>query len=226
MWIQKAKEIDMGNHEVGRSLAASAKVFWKAMGDRPVTKEAALEALDLMAEDFIGADAEFDDEMTTDTALTRLVALAFEATPEEIADMKGELDEGRIEDQGELWYDGPYRKFSDRYKFCWPPQHTDPFNKGQRGMSIEWRMAAGFYFTTAGNAGYERYMLQGNITGAVFDAVLAILGMIMLAGAFKASRATPLSFNKGQTDEWDSGDTIARLARCSLPSVVDGWRHA
>lgn len=108
----------MGNHEVGRSLAASAKVFWKTVGDRAVTKDEALSVLDLAAEDFIGADAEFDDEMTTDTPLSRLVAVAFEATPEEIADLKGELDEGRIEDQGELWYDGPYRRFSDRYRFC------------------------------------------------------------------------------------------------------------
>lgn len=74
--------------------------------------------LDAAGEDYIGADAEFDDELTTETPLSRLVAIAFDATPDEIADLKGELDEGRVEDSGELWYDGPYRRFSDHFKFC------------------------------------------------------------------------------------------------------------
>lgn len=108
----------MGNHAVGRAMAAAARGFWAGNGDAPVTKERALAVLDAAAEDFHGADAEFDDELIEDTPLSRLVAIAFDATPDEIADLKGELDEGRIEDAGELWYDGPYSKFSARYSFC------------------------------------------------------------------------------------------------------------
>ncbi|MGB3042491.1 MAG: hypothetical protein WBB98_04835 [Xanthobacteraceae bacterium] len=108
----------MGNHNVGRAMSAAAKAFWAGNGDAPVTKERALAVLDAAAEDFIGADAEFDDELWEVTPLSRLVAIAFDATPDELADLRGELDEGRIEDSGELWYDGPHSRFSKRYRFC------------------------------------------------------------------------------------------------------------
>lgn len=49
-------------------------------------------------------------------------------------------------------------------------------------------MALGFYLITAGNSGYERYMLQGNVSFAAFDAILAIVGMVLLARAFRAAR--------------------------------------
>lgn len=108
----------MGNHDVGRAMSAAAKGFWAGNGDAPVTKEKALAVLDAAAEEFIGADAEFDDELHEETPLSRLVEIAFDATDDEKADLRGEFDEGRVEDVGELWYDGPYTRFSERYKFC------------------------------------------------------------------------------------------------------------
>lgn len=105
----------MGNHDVGRAMSAAAKGFWAGNGDAPVTKEKALAVLDAAAEDFIGADAEFDDELHQETPLSRLVEIAFDATAEESADLRGELE---TEDAGEIWFDGPYSRFSDRYKFC------------------------------------------------------------------------------------------------------------
>ena len=107
----------MGNHDIGRGMSAAAKAFWIAMGDVEPTKEVALAALDAAGEDYVGGDAEFDDELVEWSPLSRLVAIAFDATPEEIADIKGEREEGRIEDAGELWYDGPYRRFSDHFEF-------------------------------------------------------------------------------------------------------------
>lgn len=107
----------MGNHDVGRALASAAEAFWEAVGDTPVTQEKALAALDKVAERWRGADAEFDDELNEETPLSRLVAIAFDATPDEIADLKGEYpcDES---DVGMLWYEGAERRFRDRYEFC------------------------------------------------------------------------------------------------------------
>lgn len=99
-------------------MSAAARVFWIAVGDREVTKELALEAIDAAGEDYVGADAEFDDALYEETPLSRLVAIAFDATPEEIADLKGEREEGRIEDAGELWYDGPVSRFRAHFQFC------------------------------------------------------------------------------------------------------------
>lgn len=106
----------MGNHDVGRGMAAGAKAFLGAV--LVPTKEQALAALDSLAEPYRGADAEFDDELHEETPLSRLVAIAFDATPDEIADLKGEFDGGRVEDRGELWYDGPITRFRQRYEFC------------------------------------------------------------------------------------------------------------
>lgn len=104
----------MGNHDVGRSMAASAEVFWATMDavNAKPTKEQALSVLDIAAKNFHGADAEFDDEFFGETPLSKLVALAFDATPEEIDDRDNSTHEG------ELWYEGPYRRFSNRYRFC------------------------------------------------------------------------------------------------------------
>jgi hypothetical protein len=107
----------MGNHNVGRAMSAAAKGFWAGNGDAEVSKDKALAVLDAAAEDFIGADAEFDDELSEDTPLSRLVAIAFDATDDEKADLNGRYpcEDG---DTGMLWYEGPYQKFRTRYKFC------------------------------------------------------------------------------------------------------------
>lgn len=107
----------MGNHAVGRTMAAAAKAFWIGNGDQTVSKETALSVLDVAAEGYIGADAEFDDEFLGETPLSRLVAIAFDATPDEIADLKGEYpcEDG---DTGELWYAGAQTRFRDHYQFC------------------------------------------------------------------------------------------------------------
>jgi len=107
----------LGNHAVGRGMAAAARAFWLAMNGEQPTKEQALAALDAAAKDYVGADAEFDDELNEETPLSRLVAIAFGATPAEVADLKGEYpcDD---EDRGMLWYEGPYQRFRDRYEFC------------------------------------------------------------------------------------------------------------
>ncbi len=89
-------------------MAAAAEVFWVTNETAPVTSEKALLVLDIAAKNFHGADAEFDDEFLGSTPLSRLVAIAFDATTEEIADRDGE---------GNLWYEGPYQKFRARYKF-------------------------------------------------------------------------------------------------------------
>ena len=107
----------MGNHNVGRAMMAAAQGFWAGWGEEPVSKEMALAVLDAAAKEFIGADAEFDDYLNEETALSRLVAIAFEATPDEVADLKGEYS-CEEDDVGMLWYEGPERRFRDRYKFC------------------------------------------------------------------------------------------------------------
>ena len=82
-----------------------------ALGVSP-DKDTALKALDAAAERWRGADAEFDDEFFGETPLSRLVAVAFDATPEEIKSRDTDHDDG------EAWYDGPQTRFSDRYNFC------------------------------------------------------------------------------------------------------------
>lgn len=106
----------MGNHDVGRGMAAAAKVYWLVMGDRVPTQEEALAALELAGADYVGADAEFDDELSEETPLSRLVAIAFAATPEEVADLKGETADD--DQRGMLWYEGPYKRFSEHFNFC------------------------------------------------------------------------------------------------------------
>jgi hypothetical protein len=103
----------MGNHDVGRALAAGAKGFWAGVGNRIVDQPEALAVLDDLANDFRGADAEFDDEFFGETPLSRLVAIAFDATPEQLADR----DDPEANKDGEAWYE-VQEQFSARYKFC------------------------------------------------------------------------------------------------------------
>lgn len=106
----------MGNHDVGRGMAAAARAFWIAIGEADATPELALKALDAMAEDYIGADAEFDDELDEDTALSKMVALAFGASDKAKAYLRGEDDDD--ESGYDDWYENVYRRFRDRYRFC------------------------------------------------------------------------------------------------------------
>jgi hypothetical protein len=101
----------MGNHSVGRALAAAAEGFWE--GRENATQEQALRFLDKVAEPWISADAEFDDELNDgeSTALGRLVALAMGSTKEELNAEEGD-------DYTSPWFDGPYQRFQNRYKFC------------------------------------------------------------------------------------------------------------
>jgi hypothetical protein len=99
----------MGNHDVGRAMDAAAKVFWVANGDSPVSQEKAIAVLDAAAENFHGADAEFDDSARPGEPLGRLMAVAFGPWTES--------DEKANED-GERWYQQVYRPFRERYRFC------------------------------------------------------------------------------------------------------------
>ncbi|MVB00102.1 hypothetical protein GN330_22915 [Nitratireductor sp. CAU 1489] len=106
----------MGNHDVGRGMAAAARVFWIAYGNGEVTQEVALKALDAMAKDYLGADAEFDDELHQETDLSELVAIAFSASEKSRAYLRGEDDD---EETGyDEWYSTVYRPFCERYRFC------------------------------------------------------------------------------------------------------------
>jgi hypothetical protein len=99
----------MGNHDVGRAMGATARGFWAGNGDAPVTKEKALAVLDASAEQFRGADAEFDDECFPEEPLGRLLAIAFGPWP-----VPGQ----EPDEDGEGWYEGIERPFRDRYEFC------------------------------------------------------------------------------------------------------------
>ncbi len=101
----------MGNHDVGRAFASSADVFWSMVPDGTTpTKEVVLRALEAVGERYRGADAEFDDELFDwTTPLGRMVAIAFDATPEEMV----------FETDKECpWYDGPETRFRRHFNFC------------------------------------------------------------------------------------------------------------
>jgi hypothetical protein len=102
----------MGNHNVGRGMDSAARVFWQAWKNhspsRSPSKDDALAALDLMAEDYRGADAEFDDSANYGEPLGNLIALAFGWSDEQEA----------ADDDGEAWDEGPYMEFRTRYAFC------------------------------------------------------------------------------------------------------------
>ena len=100
----------MGNHAVGQQMAAVAKMFFATYPFHNPPKADALEALEIGGNDFIGADAEFDDELLGPTELSKLVEIAFDATPEEIED--------RDTGDGLLWHNGPETRFREHFKFC------------------------------------------------------------------------------------------------------------
>lgn len=81
----------MGITMIGRAFAALAEGYWLASkGEEPAQPEA-LQALAAAGERYRRSDAEFDDELNEWTPLSRLVAIAFAASPDEIASLKGEL---------------------------------------------------------------------------------------------------------------------------------------
>jgi hypothetical protein len=99
----------MGNHNVGRAFASCADVFWGIIPEGTATQAQALKALETVGNRYRGADAEFDDELfDQNTPLGQMVALAFDAKPEELEDY----------DDGEAWYNGPITRFRQHFQFC------------------------------------------------------------------------------------------------------------
>lgn len=108
----------MGNHDVGRGMEVGAKVFWSmlepdgsAERDEPPTKEVVLRAMDIMAEPYRGADAEFDDSTHRDEPLGKMMAIAF-------GPWTHEDEEKDAAEEGDHWYEKIYRPFRERYNFC------------------------------------------------------------------------------------------------------------
>lgn len=107
----------MGNHDVGRGMSSGARGYWRGRGEQPTpSPDEALAALDDIVGgpdtySYRGSDAEFDDEISPDTPLGRLVAIAFrwDGTPR-----ANETDE----DKWDRWYETVERPFRDRYRFC------------------------------------------------------------------------------------------------------------
>ena len=98
----------MGNHNVGEAFAAAADVFWLAVQGSP-SKELTLKALEAVGNRCRGADAEFDDELHDGTTpLGRMVAIAFDASPQELS----------ADDDGDAWFEGPYMRFRQHFDFC------------------------------------------------------------------------------------------------------------
>lgn len=109
----------MGNHGVGRGMAAGARGFWLGNGEQPVDQERALQAMDAIADDYRRSDAEFDDELSTDTPLSRLLLIAFGATEQDKRLILGDLpDDADEEAAWDDWYEGTYSRFRERYGFC------------------------------------------------------------------------------------------------------------
>jgi len=93
----------MGNHDVGRGMNAAAKGFWAGRNGKTddTTSEEALIFLDAVAEEWRGADAEFDDYLHPDEPLGCLIAIAFSP---------GVGKENFFEEVND--------KFRKRYSFC------------------------------------------------------------------------------------------------------------
>lgn len=107
----------MGNHDVGRALAAAADMFWSLIPEESATKAQALTALEKVGNRYRGADAEFDDELwDQNTPLGRMVALAFGAEPEEL--VKPVAEQRGDEDPFEAWRNGPETRFRKHFEFC------------------------------------------------------------------------------------------------------------
>lgn len=103
----------MGNHDVGQGMAAAAKVV-KLLREKMImpdgVKFPAMDVLDVIAEPYRGADAEFDDALNPGEPLFDLVHEAFE--PES---PKPDLGD---EDSYDEWCDAVYTPFRQRYGFC------------------------------------------------------------------------------------------------------------
>ncbi len=99
----------MGNHHAGRAVSGAAEAWWDGRGASPPPgKEEALGVLDRICERWRGSDAEFDDEDAPDSALGRLIILAF-GDPS--------LPASAWDDE-DAWWDGPYGAFNKRFAFC------------------------------------------------------------------------------------------------------------
>lgn len=103
----------MGNHNVGETFEVAAEVFWLMVPDGTTPDKAlVLKALEIVGEPYRGADAEFDDALVDHTTpLGRMVAIAFDATEEEMGDPEDD-------ESAEIWFDGPYARFREHFEFC------------------------------------------------------------------------------------------------------------
>lgn len=63
-------------------------------------------------------------------------------------------------------------------------------------MSYGLRIAIGLYLLTSGNAGYERFAMQGNVWAAVFVAMLALAGLLILSSAINSLLRALIGFNR------------------------------
>ncbi|OAN52839.1 hypothetical protein [Sphingobium sp. TCM1] len=95
----------MGNHAVGRAMVAIAETI----AERRKDGETALEILDIAADrsEVRGMDAEFDDAADDDTAFRALLLEAF-----------GEDYDPATDVDGEGFYEGVWRPFTERYGLC------------------------------------------------------------------------------------------------------------
>lgn len=57
-------------------------------------------------------------------------------------------------------------------------------------MTREYMVAGGFWLISAGTSGYERYMLQGNLTSALFDLLVSAVGVWALARGMRSGVAS------------------------------------
>lgn len=97
----------MGNSVVARAFSGIAEMFWQLVpAEPPPGKDVVLRALDAIGKRFSGADADSgDDWHDPSSSLGRMVAIAFDATPDEIAS-----------EDGDAWFDGPLKRFRARYR--------------------------------------------------------------------------------------------------------------
>lgn len=109
----------MGNHNVGQGMSAAAKAYFLARkqlkATDKVSKEEALAVLDLIAEPFRGADAEFDDADFPHEPLGQLIIIAFGWKGGQLP--KNATDKV-TETFYEKWCDFTHETFSKRYEFC------------------------------------------------------------------------------------------------------------
>ncbi len=114
----------MGDHRIGRAMADWAALWWESRTATPPSPVQALATLDAICSTYRGRDADFesqdpanptqvhpDYDVDTDPQgpLGRLIAIAFEASPAELAPDT---------EEAQPWYDGPYQRFLARYGFC------------------------------------------------------------------------------------------------------------